>query len=58
MAEQPLHRRAAAAWAEQQRTGLADGTAADAWVYLAGPRVAAALRTDPAPVASGDWADA
>ncbi|MEV6211326.1 gamma-glutamylcyclotransferase family protein [Kitasatospora sp. NPDC051914] len=37
---------------------LADGTETDAWVYLAGPRVTAALHSAPALVASGDWADA
>ncbi|MER5351436.1 gamma-glutamylcyclotransferase family protein [Kitasatospora sp. NPDC002551] len=32
-----------------------DGAAADAWVYLAGPAVAARLRAHPALIASGDW---
>ncbi|MFJ3789784.1 gamma-glutamylcyclotransferase family protein [Kitasatospora sp. NPDC090091] len=34
---------------------LPDGRTADAWVYLAGPAVAARLRLRPAPVSSGDW---
>ncbi|GJF27764.1 gamma-glutamylcyclotransferase [Kitasatospora sp. NE20-6] len=34
---------------------LDDGSATDAWVYLAGPRVAARLRAVPDLVASGDW---
>ncbi|MGW6912390.1 gamma-glutamylcyclotransferase family protein [Kitasatospora sp. NPDC054939] len=32
-----------------------DGEHVDAWVYLAGPAVAAALRSQPALIASGDW---
>ncbi|MFI6844094.1 gamma-glutamylcyclotransferase [Kitasatospora sp. NBC_00085] len=33
----------------------ADGEARDAWVYLAGPAVAARLRAQPALIPSGDW---
>ncbi|MFI9253317.1 gamma-glutamylcyclotransferase family protein [Streptomyces sp. NPDC053069] len=32
-----------------------DGTAAEAWVYLAAPRVAARLRTEGKPIEDGDW---
>ncbi|MFC8452938.1 gamma-glutamylcyclotransferase family protein [Kitasatospora sp. NPDC057223] len=35
----------------------ADGAETDAWVYLAGPRAAAALAARPALIASGDWTD-
>lgn len=42
---------------ERLAVQLADGSAADAWVYFAGPRIAAALRAAPAPIASGDWND-
>ncbi|MEU3183182.1 gamma-glutamylcyclotransferase family protein [Streptomyces sp. NPDC006923] len=34
---------------------LADGTTARAWVYLAAPRVARALRTRGRPITGGDW---
>jgi gamma-glutamylcyclotransferase (GGCT)/AIG2-like uncharacterized protein YtfP len=34
---------------------LPDGTQRDAWVYLAGPPVAARLLRAPAPIGSGDW---
>ncbi|MFD0531147.1 gamma-glutamylcyclotransferase family protein [Kitasatospora arboriphila] len=43
---------------ERLAVRLADGTETDAWVYLASPRVTAALLSAPAPVASGDWTDA
>ncbi|MFJ9459637.1 gamma-glutamylcyclotransferase family protein [Kitasatospora sp. NPDC101447] len=35
----------------------AAGGSREAWVYLAGPAVAARLRERPALIASGDWAD-
>ncbi|GAA5018988.1 gamma-glutamylcyclotransferase family protein [Kitasatospora paranensis] len=34
-----------------------DGAETDAWVYLAGPRIAAALSAAPAPIPSGDWSN-
>ncbi|MFE2104495.1 gamma-glutamylcyclotransferase family protein [Kitasatospora sp. NPDC059463] len=40
---------------ERLAVRTADGATAQAWVYLAGPAVAARLRTHPAPIASGDW---
>ncbi|WP_327683004.1 gamma-glutamylcyclotransferase family protein [Kitasatospora sp. NBC_00458] len=40
---------------ERLAVRTADGAAAQAWVYLAGPEVAARLRTHPALIASGDW---
>ncbi|MFD9123947.1 gamma-glutamylcyclotransferase family protein [Kitasatospora sp. NPDC059571] len=33
----------------------ADGAETDAWVYFAGPRIAAVLSAVPAPIPSGDW---
>ncbi|MFB7471746.1 gamma-glutamylcyclotransferase family protein [Kitasatospora sp. NPDC056184] len=40
---------------ERLAVRTADGASADAWVYLAGPAVAARLRAHPALIASGDW---
>ncbi|MFE2725727.1 gamma-glutamylcyclotransferase family protein [Kitasatospora sp. NPDC059327] len=40
---------------ERLAVRTAGGGSADAWVYLAGPAVAARLRARPALIASGDW---
>ncbi|MEU6235760.1 gamma-glutamylcyclotransferase family protein [Kitasatospora sp. NPDC047058] len=40
---------------ERLAVRTADGGTADAWVYLAGPAVAARLRAYPALIPSGDW---
>ncbi|MEE1824439.1 gamma-glutamylcyclotransferase [Streptomyces sp. BE20] len=40
---------------ERLAVRTADGGTAEAWVYLAGPDVAARLRAHPALIASGDW---
>ncbi|MEV6975245.1 gamma-glutamylcyclotransferase family protein [Kitasatospora sp. NPDC093806] len=40
---------------ERLTVRTADGEPAEAWVYLAGPAVAARLRAHPALIASGDW---
>ncbi|MGV9269192.1 gamma-glutamylcyclotransferase family protein [Kitasatospora sp. NPDC003701] len=47
--------RARAGGAEGTEDTEGSGTAEEAWVYLAGPAVAARLHTRPALVPSGDW---